>query len=161
MELKVGELIFLCGNWKNVRDKMYELSVKLQNKYCKILFIDTLNKLNPHHRVFSYNLEKNYFRNIYCVRTEKPYDLLARLNTADNFIKTKNVKVLLVNSLNLLFIDFNKDEVTPVLNNILDRVYYLTKKHNLVTIIGNSPHENENSMLAAGILLCKENVVMV
>ncbi|MEK6984373.1 MAG: hypothetical protein AABX33_07400 [Nanoarchaeota archaeon] len=161
MELTIGEPVFLCGNWKSVRDQMYGLSIKMQNKYRKVLFIDTLNTLNPHHRAFSGSSEKMNFKNIFCVRAEKPYDLLARLKTTGNFIKSKRIGALLINSLNIVFIDSDKDEVIPLLNNILDRVYSLTKKHNLATIIGNSPHENENSMLAAGVLLGKENVVMV
>lgn len=161
MELKIGEPVFLYGNWKNVRDQMYKLTVKLQSKYSKILFIDTLNTLNPHHRAFSSSSDIMNFKNIFCVRTEKPYDLLARLKTTENFIKTKNVKVLLINSLNLFFKDSSSNEVVPVLNHILDKVYYLTSKYNLITVIGSSPHQNENIMKAAAVLFSGKNVVMV
>ena len=68
---------------------------------------------------------------------------------------------MLVNPLNIIFEDSDKDEVIPMLNNILDVIYYLTKKYSLVTIIGNVPHQNENVMKAAGLLFSKENVVMV
>lgn len=161
MEFKIGEPMFLCGNWKNVRNIMFDLSVRMQNRFRKVLFIDTLNAINPHHKAYAGNLETHYFKNIYCVRTEKPYDLLARLNTTDNFIISKGIGTLLINSLNLLFIDSNNDEIVPVLNNILDRIYYLTKKHKLLTAVGSSPHNNEKAMLVACILLCKRNVVML
>ena len=161
MEFKTGEPMFLCGNWKEVRSIIYSLSIKLQKEYKKILIIDTLNNLNPHNQIYKSHSQRDYFRNIYCVRAEKPYDLLARLKTTDNFIKNKRIGVLLVNPLNLIFEDSNEDEVIPMLNNILEVIYYLTKKHNLVTIIANVPHENENTMKAAGIILSKENVVMV
>ena len=161
MEFKLGQPVFICGSYKEVRNELFSLSVKLQSKYRKILFIDTLNNLNPHHSAYKFNLEKEILANIYCVRAEKPYDLLARLKTTENFIKNKRIRVLLVNPLNIIFEDSDKDEVIPMLNNILDVIYYLTKKYSLVTIIGNVPHQNENVMKAAGLLFSKENVVMV
>jgi hypothetical protein len=161
MELKIGEPIYLCGNYKDVRNELFSLSVRLQAKYKKILFIDTLNNLNPHHKAYKSISEKEILRNIFCVRAEKPYDLLARLKTTENFIKNKRIRALLVNPLNIIFEDSHKDEIIPMLNNILEIIYYLTKKFRLVTIIGNISHHNENIMKAAAILLAKENVVMV
>ena len=161
MEFKLGETIFICGSYKDVRNELFSLSVKLQSKYKKILFIDTLNNLNPHHQAFKSYSEKEILGNIYCVRTEKPYDLLARLKTTENFIKNKRIRALIVNPLNIIFEDSDKDEIIPMMNNILEVIYYLTKKYSLVTFIGNVPHENENAMKAAALLLAKENVVMI
>lgn len=52
MRFKVGEPIFLFGQWGKVRDQLYGISVKLQDKNRKILFIDALNVLDPHHEAF-------------------------------------------------------------------------------------------------------------
>jgi len=161
MELKAGQPVFICGSYRDVRDELFGLSVSLQCRFKKILFIDTINNLNPHHSAYRSYSEKGIFGNIYCVRSEKPYDLLARLKTTENFIKNKRIRALLINPLNIIFEDSDKDEVIPMLNNILDVIYYLTKKYSLVTVIGNVPHENENVMKAAGLLFSKENVVMI
>lgn len=153
--------MFLCGNWNEVRNLIYALSIKLQKKYRKLLLIDTTNTFNPHHPIYSLHSQREVFRNIYCVRAEKPYDLLARLKTTGNFIKTKRIGALLVNPLSPIFEDSDEDEVIPVLNNILDAISYLTRKYSLVTLIANVPHQSENAMKAASIILTKENVVMV
>ena len=161
MQFKVGEPMFLCGGWNTVRDRLYRFSIDLQKDRKRVLFIDTLNNLNPHHRFFKGPLQKQYFRNISCIRAEIPYDLLARLKTSGNYIKNNRIGALLVNSLNLLFKDSQEHEVVPLLSNILDRIENLTKKHNLMTIIGVSPHPDENTMKAAAVLFTKENLVMV
>lgn len=164
MEFKFGKPVFLCGSCKDVIDELFELSVKLQAVYKKILFIDTLNRLNPNHYAYKSHKshsQKEILRNIYCVRSEKPYDLLARLKTTGNFIKNQRIRVLLVNPLNVIFEDSEKDEVIPMLNNILDVIYYLTEKFSLITVIGNVPHRNENAMKAAALLLAKENAVVI
>ena len=161
MQFKVGELTFLCGGWNTVRDKLYRLSIDLQKDRKRVLFIDTLNNLNPHHRFFKGPLQRQYFKNICCVRAEIPYDLLARLKTSDNYIRNNKIGTLLVNSLNLLFKDSQGHEVVPLLNNILEKIDELTRKNNLVTVIGVSPHPDENTMRAAAVLLTQENLVMV
>ena len=161
MQFKVGEPTFICGGWNKVSDRLYQLSVQLQNNRKRVLFIDTLNNLNPHHRFFKCPLQKQYFRNICCVRAEIPYDLLARLKTSDNYIKNNKIGALLVSSLNLLFKDSQEHEVVPLLNNILEKIDELTKKNNIITVIGVSPNPDENTMKAAAVLLTKENLVMV
>ena len=135
MQFKAGEPMLLCGGWNTVRDRLYQLSIDLQKNRKRVLFIDTLNNLNPHHRFFKSPLQKQYFRNISCIRAEIPYDLLARLRTSDNYIKNNKIGALLVNSLNLLFKDSQENEVVPLLNNILEKIDELTKKNNLITVI--------------------------
>lgn len=160
MNLEIGRALFLCGSIREVTNKLHHLSARLQGRG-KVLFIDTLNSINPHHKAYSSSLQKSILKNIYCVRAEKPYDLLARLKTSDNFIGSKNIRSMLVNPLNMVFIDSNREEVAPLLNNIINAIEMLTEKHNLVTVIGNCPYQNENAMAAAGIILARENVVMV
>jgi len=125
------------------------------------LFIDTANSLNPHHPAYKTVKQKHFFRRIYCVRTPKPYDLWARLNTTENFIKLRRIEVLLISSLTKFFEDSDKEEVIPLLTHIMDKVNYLTKRNNLITIIGNSPHDNENSIIASEILLNKEENMVI
>ena len=161
MQFKVGEPMFICGGWNTVRDQLYKLSIDLQKDRKRVLFIDTLNNLNPHHRFFKRPLQRQYFRNISCVRAEIPYDLLARLKTSDNYIKNNKIGALIVSSLNLLFKDSQEYEVIPLLNHILEKIDNLTRKNNLITVIGISPHPDEKTMRAAAILLTKENLLMV
>ena len=160
MNLEVGRAIFLCGSIREVTNKLHQLSVRLQGRG-KVLFIDTLNSINPHHNAYSGSFQKLILKNIYCVRAEKPYDLLARLRTSDNFIGSKNIRAMLVNPLNIIFADSSREELAPLLNNIINATEMLTEKHNLITVIGNCPYQDENAMTAAGIILAKENIVMV
>ena len=140
------------GNWNEVKSIMHTLSSYLL-KHCKrILIIDTTNSLNPHHFAYNTFKQKSIFNRIYCVRTPKPYDLWKRLQTTENFIKLKHVESLLINSLSLVFEESEAEEVKPLLEHILAKINYLTKKYNLITLIGSSPHDNENVMKAYSIL---------
>src|SRR3989338_6798291 len=161
MEFKIGEPMFLCGAWSKVRDSLYESSLYFLNNRKKVIFIDTLNNLDPHSKLYRCHLQKQLFRSIYCARSEMPYDLLARLKTSGNFIENKRIKALLVTSLTILFKDSQDNEIAPLLNNILEIICDISKKHDLVTLIGVSPYPDEKVMKAAAILLGKENVVMV
>ena len=60
MRLKEGEIVFLCGEWGKVRDLLYHLSVHMQNSRKKVLFIDTLNVLNPHSKIYKSHMQKEY-----------------------------------------------------------------------------------------------------
>jgi len=143
------------GEWKSVRTKIYELSGYLQ-KHCKnILIIDTTNSLNPHHFAYNSARQQDIFNKIYCVRTPKPYDLWARLQTTENFIKIKKVEAMIFPSLTLFFEDSDREEISPLLSHVLDKIRYLTKKYSLVTLIGCSPKDNENTMAAFNALESK------
>jgi hypothetical protein len=161
MQFKVGIPTFIYGEWRNVKTTMHELSIKLQRKSNNILFIDTTNSLNPHHPVYRSETQKHLFKRIYCVRTPKPYDLWSRLSTTENFIKLRRIEVLLISSLTKFFEDAEKQEVIPLLAHIMDKVNYLTKKYNLTTIIGNSPYDDENVIIASDILFRKEKNLVI
>jgi hypothetical protein len=147
-----GERIILNGERKLLRYMVHQLSVDFYHLGKRILIIDTINSLNPHHPAFDTPFQSQYFDNIYCVRTPLPYDLWARLDTASSFIKNKKITVLLITSLSLLFKEENILEVQSMVFNILKKADSLTKDHNLITIIANSPHKDESVMVAHDIL---------
>jgi hypothetical protein len=161
MQLKVGKPMFIYGNISDVKHAMHELLVELQQHCDKILFIDAANSINLHHHAFNKINQKDILKRIYCVRVPKPYDLWARLNTAERFIKTNRIEALLISSLSSLFEESEEQEVIPMLNHILDKIGYLTKKYNLITLIGNSHHEDEKVMKASDYLLSKGKTMMV
>jgi hypothetical protein len=142
MMLRSGEITFVTGARSRVRRAMAELSVKLQENEHKILFIDTINSINPHSSSYDKPDQERLFKNIYCVRTPKHYDLWARLLCSESFIRKHGIRVLLINSLSLVFEDAEEDEVNPVLRRILKTIKELTEKHGLVTVVGSSPAES-------------------
>ncbi len=161
MEFKVGEPVFLVGQWKSVSKQLYHTSIKMQSKYRKVLFIDTVNAFNIHDSAFKEPTQREIFQNIWYVRAEIPYDLLKRLKEAESFMKRQRVVALLINSLNLQFEDSQEYEIIPLLNNILEIIRDLTAKHNLVTLIGITPRPNENTQRAFAYLFHQKNKVQV
>ncbi len=136
-----GRMVLVKGTHREVRDRMAELSVELSRTCEKMLFIDTMNSMDPHHPVYRVPDQESLFKRIYCARTPKPYDLLARLRTAKYFIKRNRIGAVLINSLTLLFEDSDEDEVNPVLRQILAELKELTEENGLITIIGSSPRD--------------------
>lgn len=161
MQFKVGVPMLINGQWNNIRTKIYALSGYLQQHCRRILIIDTTNSLNPHHFAYNSVRQQDIFNKIYCVRTPKPYDLWARLQTTENFIKGKGIEALIFTSLTLFFEDAEEGEVRPLLGHILGKIEYLTKKFNLITLIGNSPSENANVILASETLSNKEKLMVM
>ncbi len=152
MQFKVGEPLHIEGRTKEVMDAMFEMSAELVRQGKTILIIDTLNCLNPYHRAFKTPLQRDLFRKIYCVRSDKPYDLLMRLNTTESFIRDKGIDALLITSLSSPFDHAEKEEVLPLLGHLKKRIAFLTQKYNLMTAVGvSSPHE-ESSRIAVEAL---------
>jgi hypothetical protein len=160
MRLDPGKPVFVYGKHHEIIEMMHSMSVSLQ-KRSKVLFIDTDNSLNPHSIAYDGMMQKRIFSRIYCVRTPKPYDLLTRLKTSDRFIRTKGIGVLLVSSLTKFFEDLDKEEITFLIGNILGWISSLTKKYNLITVIGNIPHSDQNSLLASEILLRRQDNLVI
>jgi hypothetical protein len=162
MEFTEGKRIVLTGSRGQMRHVMHYLPTRFYHEGKRVLVVDTINSLNPHHPFFNDQNQENYFDSIYCVRTPLPYDLWARLGTSGKFIKNKKIKVLLITSLSLIFKDMPIEEVEPMLSNILRRIDSLTQRQNLITVIANSPYEEDDSvMLASSILSAESNVLEV
>ena len=148
MQFKVGEPLSFEGRSKDIRNQMFELSVDLVRQGKTVLIIDTLNCLNPHHRAFKTPMQRELFRKIYCVRSDKPYDLLHRLSTAEPFIRDKKIDALLITSLCAPFAHAQKEEVLPLLAHLKKLIEFLTKKYYLMTAFGTSHLEEETSRMA-------------
>ena len=158
-KLENGEILFLNGNYKEVKNQMAFYSVELSKICEKILFVDTINCINPHHPVYQIPDQEFIFKKIYCVRTPKHYDLLARLNTARHFIKRRNIGALLINSLTLVFEDATEDEVGPILRQILRVVKELTEEFGLYTIVGQTPRDSITVRQAQATLNVAKKVI--
>jgi len=124
--------------------KLIEYSVQLQEHCSRILFIDTLNKLNINSKVFRNENQESQTNRIFCISADNHYDLWIRLSKSEEFIKYKKIGALLINSISHVFIGADKLEVLPVLKHISQNIEYLTKKFNLVTLIGVSNEVQEN-----------------
>ncbi|MBI2631905.1 hypothetical protein HYW75_02795 [Candidatus Pacearchaeota archaeon] len=152
MEFKRGSVLTLNGNPGQLNSVIHYLSAAFCRLKEKVLFIDTINSLNLHSSYFEGINQHYYFKNIYCVRTPLPYDLLARLNSSGRFIKKKKMSVLLINSLSLFFKDSPKRDVEPVMKNILNKIKELTEENQLITILANSQLDNEQVIIASNFL---------
>jgi hypothetical protein len=142
----------LHGVRREITNNIHSLAKNFINQNKRVLFIDTINCINPHHKAFQDPNQNIYFNNIFCVRCPMPYDLWARLKTTKNFLKLKKIEVILIPSLSLLFRNANKREIPYIINNILKIISHLTTSQNLITIIGNSPSRDESIMIAFSIL---------
>ena len=145
MEYEEGIPLIMMGDKVDVRRRIHQLSFHLQYNAKKVLLIDTLNAINPHDKVFKEHYDA--LKNVYCVRAENPYDLSARLATASPHIEKKEIKVLLINSLNSLFVDVKPKEIEPLFNIIWLKILELTKRHDLITILGLLTDINEEDRI--------------
>ena len=101
-----------------------------------------------------------FFKNIYCVRTEKPYDLFARLNTSENFIRQKSIGALLVNNLNVMFKDAEDEEIIPLVSHIASKIVDLTERLKLLTLVGVCSYDDSRAMAAAKALIVKDKMII-
>lgn len=159
MEFTEGKRFVVSGSSAQLRHLMHYLPIRFHSQGKTVLIVDTINSLNLHHPFFNDENQKDYFENIFCVRTPWPYDLWARLTTAGKFIRNRNVGVLLITNLSKIFRDYPVDEVEPLLGNILKQLDSLTQRFGLITIIANSPHEEEPIGLAYSILSEEPNLI--
>jgi hypothetical protein len=157
----LGQKTIINGERKILRYLLHQLSADytLQNK--RVLIVDTINSLNPHHPVFNTEYQQMYFKQISCVRTPMPYDLWARLETSGSFIRNKHIDVLIITSLSLLFKESPIKEVEPMIFNIFKRIDTLTNKYQLITIIANSQSSDDSAKLAYGVISKQKNVLEV
>jgi hypothetical protein len=145
MQFKKGDRIIINGERRVLKSYIHKIIVNLFAQRKRILIVDTSNSLNHHHPAFNTVKQRLYFDYIYCVRTPMPYDLWARLGSSESFISRKKIDVILFTNLSLLFKEGNKNESLSLANNILKRIDNLTRNHNLVAIIGNSPAHDETA----------------
>ncbi|MFH1316673.1 MAG: hypothetical protein ABII01_04090 [Candidatus Woesearchaeota archaeon] len=153
LNLQLGRAIPINGTRKEIRMIFLDLCTSLyQNGIKRILFIDTINFLDPHRMDLGDLNEINFYDNIFCVRTGLPYDLYARLSTAESFIRYHRIQVLLVSSISSLFSGFEKNETKQIVKNILEKINNLTEKCNLFTIIGNTTSDEKDVMEAYDVV---------
>lgn len=157
MEFKRGRVLILNGNPGELNSFIHYLSAKFCRLKERVLFIDTINSLNLHSSYFGGTNQYYCFKNIFCVRTPLPYDLLARLNSSGRFIKKKKIRVLLINSLSIFFKDSSKSEIGPMVKNILNKIKELTRDNQLITVLANSNLNNEQVMIASNFLSSADN----
>ncbi len=161
MEFVEGQQLVVIGSSSKLRQLFHYLPVHFFHQGKKVLILDTTNSINPHHKLFNDSFQKSYFEQTYCVRTPLPYDLWARLQATENFIKKKNISVILVTSLSLIFRDVPINETGLLVKNITEKLKELTLKNNLITIIGNSEDDSDSIMEASYLLSKQDKVVEV
>ena len=161
-QFKVGIPLFVYGDISTTTQKLFTCLVELQKsaRIKRLLFFDTLNCLDPHFIASSQIQPQQLFKNIYCARTERPYDLWARLNTSEKFIRNFKIEAIIIPSLTYIFKDSEKEEIRPLLSHILRKINHLTRKYNLITIIGNNPHSEEQITIASNYLLYQQTMVI-
>ncbi|MFH1052855.1 MAG: hypothetical protein V1740_00390 [Candidatus Woesearchaeota archaeon] len=153
IKLQLGRAMPINGTRKEIRRIFLDLCTSLhQNGIKRILFIDTINFLDPHKMDLGDLNEINFYDNIFCVRTGLPYDLYARLSTAESFIRYHRIQALLVSSISSVFSGFEKEETHQIVKNILEKINHLTERCNLYTIIGNTTSEEEEVMDAYAVV---------
>ena len=152
MQFEIGIPTILEGDWYELKTRLYALSSQLQKQCRKILIIDTMNSLNPHHFAYNHVRQKDIFNNIYCVRCPKAFDLLARVQSMEGFLEKKRIEAVIVTSLTLIFADNEQREIAPLIHNIMEKLADIAKRHRLVLIIGKSPQADEKVQLACKFL---------
>lgn len=127
--MEIGKPRLLVGSKKRVSNTITRLSVKLLPTCGSVLFIDTINHINPYHPAFALPNQREIFERIWCVRTPTPYDLYARLRTAGKFIHKNQIYGMLVNFL-------EEEEDKHITQAILKQLSEMTLNHSLTTIVG-------------------------
>lgn len=146
----------LSGNLLMVINTVRILSLELQKRFKRILVIDTLNCLDPHSIIYN----RQQLKNIYCVRTPNPYDLIARLGTSESFIAKQKIGAILVNSLSNIFEDTTPYEAEALLKHVLRSLEELAAKHKLVVVVGSSPNDEPGAMKVHQLLKERKAVVI-
>jgi len=161
MQLHVGEPTILNGEWNEIRSSFYALSGRLQ-KHCKsIMIIDTMNGINPHHFSYNYARTQDAFNAIHCVRFSSPYQLWSNMSALEEMIRQKSIDAVIITSLSLPFTREDLEDVVPLLQQIMERIEHMSKCHNLVVVIGNSPSPEDAAERAHQFLLCKYPLLVV
>ncbi|MBY9014147.1 MAG: AAA family ATPase [Candidatus Lokiarchaeota archaeon] len=123
----------------------HQLSVQVFEKSFKVVYLDTENTFRPERvrqlaESNKYNSEKA-LKNIYVSKIMSNNALLLKLNELDLIIKSNNIKLLIIDSINNFFriersdnkISFLKAKTTYL--KILEKVNNLTQRFQLITIL--------------------------
>ena len=123
----------------------HQLSVEAFEKSFQVVYLDTENTFRPERirelaESNNYNSEKT-LRNIYVSKIMSNNALLLKLNELDSIIKSTNVNLLFIDSINNFFriersdkhMSFLKAKTTYV--KILEKINKLTQRFELVTIL--------------------------
>jgi len=123
----------------------HQLSVQAFENSLKVVYLDTENTFRPERvrelaESNKYNSEKT-LKNIYVSKIMSNDALLLKLNELDSMIKSNNVKLLVIDSINNFFrierankqLSFLKAKTTYV--KILEKIYNLTQQFQLITIL--------------------------
>ena len=153
-QIKLGQPMFISGDMATVTSRILYYLVDLQKTagLKKILFLDTLNCLNPYSLAKLESQPQEIFKNIYYARAERPYDLWTRINSSEKFIMTHDVEAILIPSLSYIFKDADKEEIAPLISHMISKISAITKKHRLITIIGNTSHQHEQVAFASSLI---------
>jgi len=123
----------------------HQLSVEAFKNSFKVVYLDTENTFRPERvrelaESNKYNSEKT-LKNIYVSKIMSNNALLMKLNELDSIIKSNNVKLLVIDSINNFFriersdklLSFLKAKTTYI--KILEKINNLTQRFQLITIL--------------------------
>jgi len=123
----------------------HQLSVQAFKNSFKVVYLDTENTFRPERvrelaESNKYNSEKT-LKNIYVSKIMSNNALLMKLNELDSIIKSNNVKLLVIDSINNFFriersdkhLSFLKAKTTYI--KILEKINNLTQRFQLITIL--------------------------
>ncbi len=123
----------------------HQLSVQAFKNASKVVYLDTENTFRPERvrelaESHKYNSEK-ILKNIYVSKIMSNNALLLKLNELDSIIKSNNVKLLIIDSINNFFRIERSDKILSFLKakttyfKILEKINNLTQQFQLITIL--------------------------
>jgi len=137
----------------------HQLSVQIFCKSQKLIYLDTENTFRPERireLAVANNLDgEKALKNILVSKIMSNTALLLKLNEVGDVIKNNNIRMLIVDSINNYYrferddkeISFFKARTTFL--RILEKIYDLTQKYNIITILTAqvAPNFNENAIV--------------
>jgi len=141
-----GKVYVIFGANKTGKTQIcHQLSVQAFQNSFKVVYLDTENTFRPERvrelaESNKYNSEKT-LKNIYVSKIMSNNALLLKLNELDSIIKSNNIKLLIIDSINNFFriersdkqVSFLKTKTTYL--KILEKISNLTQRFQLITIL--------------------------
>ena len=155
-----GKVYVVFGANKTGKTQIcHQLSVQAFENSFKVVYLDTENTFRPERvrelaESNKYNSEKT-LKNIYVSKIMSNNALLLKLNELDSLIKSNNVKLLIIDTINNFFRIERSDKLTSFLKaqttyfKILEKINNLTQRFQLITILTAqvAPNFNEKAVV--------------
>ncbi len=148
MNLEIGKPTLLYGNWNNVSGYAWECAELIEQKFGRVLFIDTVTLLTTPQSVQTIALQKHKHKDIYCLLVRRPLDFLSWLSDAEIFISRFKIQGMVINSLTLPFAYVDETQIVRQLHEICTKTALLMERHGMAGIFGLSPDQSVGGIRA-------------